>query len=70
MYDTYSRYIYEWLTNTFFINWESKIDSILDKLDSILTLLEWGLQLGIFVFLFWVVFTFWLLWIILLQTFM
>lgn len=57
MYDTYSRYIYEWLTNTFFINWESKIDSILDKLDSILTLLEWGLQLGVFVFLFWVVFT-------------
>ena len=57
MYDTYSRYIYEWLTNTFFSVWQDKIDSILNKLDSILTIVEWGLHLGIFVFFFWVVFT-------------
>lgn len=57
MYDSYSRYIYEWLTNTFFSVWQDKIDSILNKLDSILTIVEWGLYLGIFVFLFWVLYT-------------
>lgn len=57
MYDTYSRYIYEWLTNTFYSNWVDKIDSIISKIDNILTFLEMGLYLGVFAFLFWIVFT-------------
>lgn len=57
MYDTYARYIYEWLTETFYLNWETKIDSILTKLDSILTFIQWGLYLGLFAFMFWVVYT-------------
>lgn len=57
MYDTYARYIYEWLTNTFYSNWVDKIDSIISKIDNILTFLEMGLYLGVFAFLFWIVFT-------------
>lgn len=56
MYDTYARYIYEWLTTTFYNNWSTKIDSILSKLDSILTILQYGLYLGVFAFLFWIAF--------------
>ena len=58
MYDTYTRYIYEWLTNTFFPKWQSQIGEILTKLDSILTIVQWGLYLGVFVFFFWVLYTF------------
>ena len=61
MYDTYTRYIYEWLTNTFYPKWQneigsilSKLDTVLTKLDSIFTVVQWGLYLGIFVFFFWV----------------
>lgn len=58
MYDTYARYIYEWLTNTFYSNWQTKIDSILSKLDSILTFVQWGLHLGVFALFIWLVITF------------
>lgn len=64
MYDTYAKYIYEWLTNTFYSQWGnnfdtlfSKLDSILTKIDSILIVLQWGLYLGVFAFLFWVVYS-------------
>ncbi len=60
MYDTYSRYIYEWLTGTFttmFNNNADTITSILDRIDSILTILQYGLYLGVFAFLFWIGFT-------------
>ena len=56
MYDTYSRYIYEWLTNTFYENWQNQIGSILTKLDNILTILQYGLYLGVFAFFFWIAF--------------
>lgn len=58
MYDTYSRYIYEWLINTFYKDWQVQIESILEKLDSILTFIQWGLYLGVFSFLFWVLYIF------------
>lgn len=57
MYDSYSRYIYEWLINTFYSNWQTKIDSIIAKIDSILTVLQWGLYLGIFAFFFWILYS-------------
>ena len=41
MYDTYARYIYEWLTGTFstmFSNNSDAITSILERIDSILTI--------------------------------
>lgn len=57
MYETYTRYIYEWLTDTFYVEWQSQIESILTKLDNILTVLQNGLYLGIFVFFFWIAYS-------------
>lgn len=58
MYDTYTRMIYDWLRETFFPYFQSNIQSILSKLDFILTFIKYGLYLGTFAFLFWVAFTF------------
>lgn len=60
MYDTYSQYIYSWLTETFQPMFESNsetITSILERIDSILTVLQYGLYMGVFAFLFWIGFT-------------
>ena len=57
MYDTYARYIYEWLVNTFYPSWQSQGASILTKIDNILTIIQNGLYLGVFVFLFWVLYS-------------
>ena len=60
LYETYTRYIYEWLTDTFttmFNNNADTITSILERIDSILTILQNGLYLGCFAFLFWVLFS-------------
>ena len=60
MYDTYSQYIYNWLTNTFYPSFQSNSDtitSILERIDSILQILQYGLYLGVFAFLFWIGFT-------------
>lgn len=60
MYDTYSYQIYNWLKDTFFPLFKSNTDllsNILEKIDNILQLLQYGLYLGVFAFLFWVVFT-------------
>lgn len=57
MYDTYARYIYEWLRDIFFPAFQNNSDvitSILDKIDNILTVLQYGLYLGTFAFLFWI----------------
>lgn len=60
MYDTYSQYIYRWLVDTFQPMFESNSDtisSILDKVDNILSIVQNGLYLGVFAFLFWIGFT-------------
>ncbi len=59
MYDTYARYIYEWLTETFFNSFKENytvMNSILERIDNILMILQYGLYLGIFAFLFWIAF--------------
>lgn len=60
MYDyTYLRYIYEWLTGTlspFLTNNSNILNSILTKINTILGILQNGLYLGVFAFLFWVIF--------------
>lgn len=57
MYDSYSYQIYQWLINTFYPKWQTEIGSIIDSLSNILKILEYGLYLGVFVFLYWVFFT-------------
>ena len=57
MYDTYSRYIYEWLTNTFLKLWKEDIGLIINTVSSICMLIEYILYVGIFAFLFWVLYT-------------
>lgn len=60
MYDSYTYQIYTWLTNTFYPSFQSNSDtitSILERIDSILTVLQYGLYLGVFAFLFWIGFT-------------
>lgn len=57
MYDTYSRYIYEWLQNTLYTllsDNSDTISSILEKLNNILTILQYCLYLGCFALLLWV----------------
>lgn len=60
MYDSYTYQIYNWLTNTFYPSFQSNNDtitSILERIDNILTVLQYGLYLGVFAFLFWIGFT-------------
>lgn len=57
MYDTYSQQIYNWLVNTFYPSWQNHGESILERLDIILSVIQYGLYMGVFAFLFWLSFT-------------
>ena len=57
MYDTYARYIYEWLQNTFYPYYQDKIGTIISGLADITLLIRNGLYLGVFAFFLWVLYT-------------
>ena len=57
MYETYTRYIYEWLTNTFYPYYQKQIGDILSGIADITLLVRNGLYLGVFAFLLWVLYT-------------
>lgn len=50
MYDTYAQRIYEWLRETFYPSYQGLIADV----SSIVTLVKYGLYIGVFAFLFWV----------------
>lgn len=54
MYETYARYIYEWLVNTFYPAHSEQISGIMTALNAILQILQYGLYLGVFALILWV----------------
>lgn len=49
--------IYQWLVEVFYPAWQSSGSVILERLDRILTVLEYGLYVGVFAFMLWILFS-------------
>lgn len=56
MYDTYAQRIYEWLRDTFYPAYQDNMEEILSNVADITAVVRYGLYLGVFALLLWVLY--------------